>query len=199
MQSFLPLMMRRFLAALAALLIGVPVLAQTEASNSQGVRLERSIDGRALVVSADVEPPRSARLEEAVSRGVTLHFVLEFELLRPRWYWWDQRVAQQSAPLRLSHHALAREFRIVREDGKALTFDSLDAALGALAQVRNWRIEFAEPPPGGEYVAQLRLRLDTGQLPRPFQVDALTNREWNPQVEWTRSSLTLPSTPKSAP
>ena len=124
MQSFLPLMMRRFLAALAALLIGVPVLAQTEASNSQGVRLERSIDGRALVVSADVEPPRSARLEEAVSRGVTLHFVLEFELLRPRWYWWDQRVAQQSAPLRLSHHALAREFRIVREDGQALTFDS---------------------------------------------------------------------------
>lgn len=163
------------------------------------VRAERSIDGRALVVSAEVEPPRSARLEEAVSRGVMLHFTLEFELLRPRWYWWDQKIAQHSATMRLSHHAVAREFRVVRADGKALTFDSLEAALGALAQVRNWRIDFPEPPPAGDYVAQMRLKLDTSQLPRPFQVDALTNREWNPQVEWTRSALTLPPIPKSAP
>jgi hypothetical protein len=187
------------LAALAALLVATTFTTPVLASDAQSVRIERSIDGRALVVSADVEPPRSARLEEAVTRGVALVFSLEFELFRPRWYWWDQRVAQHSVALRLSHHALAREFRVVREDGKALTFDSLDSALAALAQVRNWRIDFPDPPAAGDYLAQIRLRLDTSHLPRPFQVDALTNREWNPQVEWTRSSLTLPSIAKSAP
>ena len=174
------------------------LVSQAVCAEPAGVTLERSIDGRAWLVSADVEPPRSSRLEEAATRGVPLQFILEFELIRPRWYWWDQKIAQQSVALRLSYHALAREFRVARDDGSALSFDSFDAALLSIAQVRNWRIEQAEPLQSGDYLAQVRLRLDTTQLPRPLQVDALTNREWNPQVEWTRTSLTLPSTPKSA-
>ena len=56
---------------------------------------------------------------------------------------------------------------------------------------------FTLPAPG-EYVVQARIRLDASQLPRALQVDALTNRDWNPQVEWTRASFTLPPTPTSA-
>jgi hypothetical protein len=191
--------MSRLLALLAGLLIAAFAASQPATNpDAQGVRIERSIDGRGWVVSANVEPPRSNRLEEAVLRGVALHFVLEFELLRPRWYWWDQRIAQQSTVIRFSYHALAREFRIAREDGKSFSFDSFEAALASMSQVNNWRIELSEAPPSGDYIAQIRLRLDTSQLPRPFQVDALTNREWNPQVEWTRTTLTLPPTAKNA-
>ena len=33
-------------------------------------------------------------LEEALQKGVSLYFVLEFELVRPRWYWLDQKLVQ---------------------------------------------------------------------------------------------------------
>ncbi len=157
------------------------------------VRAELSIDGRAWLLSAELDSPLSARLEDAATKGVPLHFVLEFELIRPRWYWWDQRVAQHAVQWRLSYHALTREYRVVREDGQAQGFDTLEAALGSLAQIRNWRVEPAEGLSAGTYVGLLRLRLDVAQLPKPFRIDALTNREWNPQVEWTRFNLTFPT------
>jgi hypothetical protein len=33
------------------------------------------------------------------------------------------------------------------------------------------------------------LRLDTGQLPKPFQLNALTNREWTLESSWLRMSV----------
>ena len=187
-------MIRLFVALLSVVMLVLP-LAQAQ---EQPVRFEAAADGRGWLVSAELEPPRSPRLEDAAMKGIPLHFVLEVELLRSRWYWWDQRIAQFSGRARLSYHALAREFRVVRDDGPSVVFESFDSALAAMAQVRGWRVELADPLTPGDYVVQARLRLDPSHLPRPLQVDALTNRDWNPQVEWMRASFTLPATPTSA-
>lgn len=184
----------RLLQALIALLLCLP-LAQAQ---DGAVRLESTADGRAWLLTADLEPPRTSRLEDAVMKGVPLHFVLEVEVLRPRWYWWDQRVAQASGRSRLTYHALAREFRVAREEGPSKPYDSFEAALAGVAQVRDWRIDLGEALVPGDYVVQARIRLDATQLPRALQVDALTNRDWNPQVEWTRASFTLPPTQTNA-
>ncbi|NUM88210.1 MAG: DUF4390 domain-containing protein, partial [Bdellovibrionales bacterium] len=37
---------------------------------------------------------------------------------------------------------------------------------------------------GEDYRAQTRMRLDISQLPKPFQVNALTNRDWNLASDW---------------
>ena len=42
------------------------------------------------------------------------------------------------------------------------------------------------------------LRLDTSQLPKPFQINAITNRDWNPQSEWKRLQLHAVDTEKRA-
>ncbi len=36
-----------------------------------------------------------------------------------------------------------------------------------------------------EYEAQVRMRLDVSQLPKPFQVNAITSREWNLASDWS--------------
>ena len=36
------------------------------------------------------------------------------------------------------------------------------------------------------YTAALRMRLDTSQLPRPFQLSALGSRDWNIGSDWYR-------------
>ena len=187
-------LLARLIAALTALCLSLPLQGAQDAS----VRLEPATDGRAWVLSADLEPPRTPRLEDAVMKGVPLHFVVEIELLRPRWYWWDQRVAQASSRARLTYHALAREFRVTRDEGLSTLHESFEAALAGVAQVRNWRIDPGEALAPGDYLVQARIRLDATQLPRALQVDALTNRDWNPQVEWTRANFTQPPTPTSA-
>ena len=40
------------------------------------------------------------------------------------------------------------------------------------------------------YEAAVRLRLDTAQLPKPFQLTTLTSRDWNLQSDWVRWSFT---------
>lgn len=180
----------RWCACIAALLLWVGL-----ARADSAIRLEPTAEGRAWLLSADLEPPRTSRLEDAVMKGVSLHFLLEVEILRPRWYWWDQRIAQFAQRTRLTYHALTREFRMVRDDGPSRSFESFEAALAGVAQVRYWRIDPGEQLAPGDYLIQARLRLDPTQLPRPIQVDALTNRDWNPQVEWTRANFTQPLTP----
>ena len=39
---------------------------------------------------------------------------------------------------------------------------------------------------GASYTAALRLRLDTSQLPRPFQISAVGSREWSISSDWHR-------------
>ena len=43
---------------------------------------------------------------------------------------------------------------------------------------------------GTNYTAGIRLRLDTSQLPKPFNLNALGSREWSLGSEWYRWTVT---------
>lgn len=51
-------------------------------------------------------------LSDAVNRGVPLYFVLDAELIKPRWYWSDERLALRSRVYRLHYHAITRQYRL---------------------------------------------------------------------------------------
>lgn len=157
-----------------------------DAIGIRAARIEASPAADGWEVSADFVLPLPASLREAVSRGVPLHFAVEFELSRPRWYWLDEQVAEATRTYQLSYHALTRQYRVSIE-GLGRAFDSLEEALAALGQLRGWRVLGADQVRAGvEYEGRLRMRLDTTRLPKPFQVSALTNRDWSLQSEWTR-------------
>lgn len=157
-----------------------------DAIEVRSARIEPAASGDGWVLAAEFTVPLPARLEEAVNHGVALYFVVEFELVRPRWYWWDEKTAQISQTYRLSYHALTRQYR-VSVNGFAQAFASLEEALQAMSRLRGWRVlEADQVRAGADYTAQLRLRLDASMLPKPFQVTAITNRDWNLQAEWTR-------------
>jgi hypothetical protein len=159
-------------------------LAQTEGNVVRYAEIVQGDDG--YVVNADIDFDLGPRLTEALQRGVSLHFVLEFQLERGRWYWLDQEIAARSIHYRLSYHAITRSYRL-SIGGLHQTFDSLDAALRAMQRVRNWHIvELDELEAGVSYKAALRLRHDISRLPRPFQVTAIGSREWNVGTDWSR-------------
>lgn len=138
------------------------------------------------VLDARFEFEFSARLEEAVNKGLPLYFLIEFELTHPRWYWFDEKTAYQSQTIRISYHALTRQYRI-SSGSLHQGFATLTEAVRILKRVRNWIVlDKAQVQRGQTYQAGVHMRLDLTQLPKPFQVNALTNREWTLTSDWHR-------------
>jgi hypothetical protein len=149
-------------------------------------RLERSIDGEAWILNVDVDIQLSSRLEDAVNKGLPLYFVLELEVTKPRWYWFDESSANKVQSYKLSYHALTRQYRLAL-GAYQQTFSTLNEAVRAMTKIRGWRVgEFEQFVIGAKYDAQVRMRLDASQLPKPFQVIGITNKEWSLSSEWKR-------------
>ncbi len=146
--------------------------------------------GDALLLNATFEFELPQALEEAVQKGIALYFNTEFELFRKRWYWFDRRVAASTLTYRLSYSPLTRQYRLGR-GGLSQSFESLEEALSLLKSVRNWRVaDKSALNPREEYDAQVRMRLDVNQLPKPFQVNAITSREWTLASDWREVPVT---------
>jgi hypothetical protein len=147
-------------------------------------RIEQTEEG--VVVNAEFAFDFNARLEQAVTNGVALYFVVEFELTQPRWYWFDEKTATRRRQTRLSYHALSRHYRL-STGLLQQNYATLGEALAVLRRVRNWVV--LDKPASlsdANYVASIRMRLDLSLLPKPFQVNALTSREWHLDSEWRR-------------
>jgi hypothetical protein len=177
-----------FIVVLAVLLGATAVRgADIEVRDAQLHSVE---EGLALDATFDFE--LSPRLADVVANGVPIYFRVEFELSRPRWYWFDERAASRELQLRLSYHALSRQYRL--STGLLQQhFPTLEEALNVLKRVRNWvvverSVGFAD----ADYEAVVRMRLDTTLLPRPFQLSALTSRELHLESNWRRFTVRSP-------
>ena len=142
------------------------------------------------VLEADFSIALTPPLEDVLSKGVSLYFLLEFELIRPRWYWFNEKIVESQHQYRLSYNALTRQYR-VGTGSLYQNFATLADALEVLSRVRR----HTELGPGTlrkdtTYVAGVRMRLDTSQLPKPFNLTALGSREWNIAADWYRWTVT---------
>jgi hypothetical protein len=139
---------------------------------------------------ADFRLQLTEPLREALGNGISLGFIVEFELTRPRWYWFDEKAASEKLELRLSYLPLAQQFRL-SSGTLHQNFATLAEALQALGTVHGWPVLSRDEIDNGKrYVAAVRMRLDPAQLPPPFRVSAVTNREWTLSSEWKRFSFT---------
>lgn len=149
------------------------------------------------VVNADIDLTLNKRLEEALQHGVSLYFVLECEVSRPRWYWLDEDLVEHSLTYRLSYQPITRAYRL-SIGSLHQNFDTVEAAFRTMLRVRNWSVaERGELRPGQSYNVAMRLALDTTQLPKPFQVTAIGSRDWNLATDWMRwTFLATPPEPR---
>lgn len=182
--------LRRLLTRVVLALALSATGAAADEIQTRDARLVAADDG--VLLSADFEFELTSRLEDALDKGVPLYFVVEFELVRPRWYWLDERVASAVRTTRLSFHALTRTYRLTT-GALHQSFATLDEALRALSTVRGWQVLAKDAiKPDTSYVAYTRMRLDTALLPKPFQVSALANRDWTLGAQWWRWTVNGP-------
>jgi hypothetical protein len=142
------------------------------------------------VLDADIDIVLSAPLEDALNKGIPLYFLLDFELVRSRWYWFNDKVISREQPYRLSFNALTRQYRI-GIGAFYQNFPTLAEALQVMSKVRRREdLDAGTLSKGTAYTAGLRLRLDTSQLPKPFNLNALGSREWSLGSEWYSWTVT---------
>ncbi len=147
-------------------------------------------EDESYVLNAQFDVAFNPTLEEALQKGVSLYFVFEFELSRPRWYWLDEKLVAQSIQYRISYSPLTQQYRVAT-GLLGQQFASLDEVEHLLSRVASRPVVAVDAlSKGDRYEAAVRLRLDVAQLPKPFQVTALASREWSLQSEWYRWSFT---------
>lgn len=163
-----------------ASLFGLSRLAWAGTIEPVSAKLKSGEDG--YVLSAEFGVDLGSHFEDAVSRGVPLYFVLELEITRNRWYWPSEHIAGRSVNYRLAYIPLTRQYRLSSGGTLHQNFSSLNDALRVLGRVGALPIAERNALKIGEtYQVALRLALDRQQLPKPLQVDAIANKDW--QIE----------------
>ena len=141
---------------------------------------------KSWALNADVQLELSPALEQLVKKGVTLHFVTEFQLSKKRWYWLDNKIIDVQRVSKISYQALTNQYRVTLGTF-SLTAATLKQALSAVKTTEGWvvidqgMVELNQP-----YQAAVRMRLDTNQLAKPFQVNAINSKSWNLHSDWHR-------------
>jgi Domain of unknown function (DUF4390) len=182
---------RMLLRLIAAVMIALALPAPVARADVVPVKsAELRIDEGELLLSAEFDFALTPALEEALQKGIALHFVVEFDLTRARWYWLDEKVAEWSVTYRVSYSPLTRQYRVA-SGPLGQTFESLDDVERFIGRVSSRPVARADMlTKGARYEAALRIRLDVTQLPKPFQINALALREWQLASDWHRWGFT---------
>jgi hypothetical protein len=151
-------------------------------------------------------------VKQALSRGIPIYFVGEFSLTHARWGWldsaqqtlvrhlphfiagdtplthwsWlDEEVFKGEQTIKISYSVLTGRYRISR-GALFQNFASLEDALNIVARQSSTVIPAKLLDKDGNYIAAARLSLDIAQLPKPLQVNALTDSDWTLDSGWYR-------------
>src|SRR6476469_2265370 len=102
-----------FCRRLAALCIGTLLMLWAGFAASaelEQLKVERADDG--IYLSANVQFELAPVVEDALTKGIALFFVVEVDIYRDRWYWTDKRVVSATRTIRVALQPLTRRWRI---------------------------------------------------------------------------------------
>ena len=147
------------------------------------------------VLDADIDVVLNPTLEDALTKGINLHFLLELEVTRPRNWWFDESIAEPVRKMRIYYHLLLRRY-VVETGYTTQTVATLNEALALLGRVGDWQVlERGALKAGQQYQARLRMRLNTAQLPKPLSIGAVTGDKWELATPWYDWSFEAPASP----
>jgi len=201
--------------SLSALLCGLLlVCAFSATAQAEGITVNKTefrIGEGGYQLSANYDVNLNFVIKQALSRGIPIYFVGEFSLTQPRWGWLDatQQILSRgmqsvfsSSPMtrwswldkdiyegeqtvKLSYSVLTGRYRISR-GALYQNFASFEDALNILSRQSSTAIPEDLVKEDEKYIAAARLRLDIEQLPKPLQVNALTDSNWTLDSGWYR-------------
>lgn len=167
------------------------------------MQVERTDAG--VFFSANLKFELPTLVEDALHKGIPMFFMADIEVRHDRWYWSDRTVARQQRYIRLAYQPLTRRWRLniaptpIGNSGLGVVlnqnFESLADALASIQRLSRWRIaDTADVEFDNKTYVDFSFQLDMSQLPRPLQIGALGQTDWN--LSGTRNLRLTPESSK---
>lgn len=184
----------RWLCLALSLMLGGVAQADTPVE-LQDLKLDRQ--DTALTMSGTWQFELPATLEDALLKGITLYFVTEVDINQERWYVYTQRVAHAERHVRVFYQPLTRRWRVnispqpFNVSGLGMSFgqsyDTAEEAMSVVRRIVQWRIANAtDYNPEAKQTISINFKLDLKQLPRPLQIGAAGQSDWNISYDKTQ-------------
>jgi hypothetical protein len=144
--------------------------------------------GTSLRLNGSVVLDLTAQVEEALSNGIPLDFVIDARLYRRRALIWDETLQTWRLRRHLYYHALSGQY-VLGNDGVRQSrggYSSLSDALRESGQLEDVVLPLQQPlAPDGDYRLGVRVSLDIEALPPLLRPVAYTSRAWDLNSGWT--------------
>jgi hypothetical protein len=177
---------KRLLCVLGLLLFASSALAADGSLHIRSANLITFEDD--VLLNADAEINFSPEMEKAILKGFTFNFLIEFQLIVPRKYWFNDEIATTVQQVSVSYHALSRQYIVMRNEQQR-TYASLDEAIEDLSIIQDLKVfEKSDVEKGEPYQAILLMRLDHKKLPKALQVEGMASNDWkmtSQRFEWS--------------
>lgn len=186
--------MRWYLSFLIAFWLGMWIPIEGEAQTASQATFNEVqisvVDKQHLNIGVDIGLSLGQELQSALNKGMPLFFTLDVKLYKPRKFWFDKLVYEESRTIGIRYNMLLREWRVSQNNTEFKEF-SLDDAVRRITRLSNWSINLTEPLDFNvAYEGKIRLRLDSSLLARPFQITALNNSSaWSFSSSWKNFSF----------
>lgn len=161
-----------------------------QAANFEIGRIDLDRQESGVYLSTDLNFELSNVLQDALLKGITLHFVTEVDISESRWYFYDKQVAHAARYVRMFYMPLTRKWRVhvspepFSNNGLGVSlgqsYDTAEEAANAVKHIAKWRIgNNGDINFDGKQKLNFSFKLDANQLPRPLQFGIVGQSDWN--------------------
>lgn len=193
--AFITCLLKSSKTLIVPLLLAVSLNAAGEGISATRAEAKLTHAGQ-LSVSSRFRTDLPDQLKEALKQGVPLHFNLSWQLSAPSVasykFKFDQLLNNDSTiQYKLSFHPLTNRYRVT-VGTFSTEYDTLETALRAVGAVANWKVlskGALSDVAAKDTKAEIRLLLTTAKLPKPFQINALTSKNWHLDSGWKSLSV----------
>ena len=193
--AFITRLLKSSKTLIVPLLLAVSLNAAGEGISATRAEAKLTHAGQ-LSVSSRFRTELPDQLKEALKQGVPLHFNLSWQLSAPSVasykFKFDQLLNNDSTiQYKLSFHPLTNRYRVT-VGTFSTEYDTLETALRAVGAVANWKVlskGALSDVAAKDTKAEIRLLLTTAKLPKPFQINALTSKNWHLDSGWKSLSV----------
>ena len=167
--------------------------------NGEVLRIEPLITEGQLALDIDLTLTLNATMRQTLERGVPLYFAVQAQIRKPRWWWFDQEVKQETLVRRLSFNSITRQWRVSTGD-ITIASGTFEQAMRGVERIRAWPIVFSDRfEPDTRYDGRVRIKLDTNQLARPLQMDPTKRNEWMLTSAWKAFDFSIRRIGRTSP
>ena len=193
--AFITRLLKSSKTLIVPLLLAVSLNAAGEGISATRAEAKLTHAGQ-LSVSSRFRTDLPDQLKEALKQGVPLHFNLSWQLSAPSMssykFKFDQLLNNDSTiQYKLSFHPLTNRYRVT-VGTFSTEYDTRETALRAVGAVATWKVlskGALSDVAAKDTKAEIRLLLTTAKLPKPFQINALTSKNWHLDSGWKSLSV----------